>query len=132
MRRVPGNLGQAELEILKIVQERQPITVGELAQLVAAEAGKARTTVATMVGRLLAKGFLSRKKIEGKFHYSARLNQDDLLSGLVRSFVEKTLGGSTSPLVAYLAENPDLTPDELAELQRLVKQLAPSSQSGRS
>src|SRR5262245_62349181 len=110
MTQMPNKLGQAELEILRIVQEQEPVTVGDVARRVADDSGKARTTVATMVGRLLAKGFLSRKKIEGKYHYTARMSKSDLHRGLVQRFVEGSLGGSLSPFVTYLAENPDVTP----------------------
>jgi predicted transcriptional regulator len=132
MPRTPKPLGQAELEILRIVQETQPITVGEIAQQVAADTGKARTTVATMIERLLQKGFLTRKKVEGKFRYSARLSKTELLRGLVQRFVEGTLGGSLSPFVAYLAENPDLTSDEVEQLQQLLRELEPRGKGRRS
>jgi len=132
MPQTPKPLGQAELEILRIVQETQPITVGEIAQQVAADTGKARTTVATMIERLLQKGFVTRKKVEGKYRYSARLSKTELLRGLVQRFVEGTLGGSLSPFVAYLAENPDLTSDEIEQLQELLRELEPRGKGRRS
>ncbi len=133
MTRIPNKLGHAELEILQIVQEQQPITAGDVARRVAGDSGKARTTVATMLGRLLRKGFLTRKKTGGKFHYSARMNQSQLQRGLVHRFVEKTLGGSLSPFVAYLVEKPDeLTAEEVHRLQKLVRELEPREKGTRS
>lgn len=132
MPQIPATLGQAELEILQIVQEQQPVTVGELAQRVADDTGKARTTVATMVGRLLEKGYLARKKIDGKFHYTARVGKTELMAGLVKSFVETTLGGSVSPFVAYLAEQPNLTATEIERLQQLVRDLEPRGKGKRT
>jgi predicted transcriptional regulator len=131
MPRVQTNLGQAELEILQIVQDHQPVTVGDVARRVADDSGKARTTVATMVGRLLAKGFLSRKKIEGKYHYTARMSKADLHRGLVKRFVESSLGGSLSPFVAYLVEKPNLTPEEINRLEQLVQEIKPRHAGGR-
>lgn len=132
MSRIPATLGQAELEILQIVQEQQPVTVGELAHRVADDTGKARTTVATMVGRLLEKGYLARKKIDGKFHYTARVGKTELMSDLVKSFVETTLGGSVSPFMAYLAEQPDLSAAEIEQLQQLVSELEPRGKGKRA
>jgi len=131
MPRLQTNLGQAELEILQIVQDQQPVTVGDVARRVADDSGKARTTVATMVGRLLAKGFLSRKKIDGKYHYTARMSKTDLHRGLVQRFVESSLGGSLSAFVAYLAEKPDLTPEEINRLEQLVQEIKPRAAGGR-
>jgi predicted transcriptional regulator len=42
---------------------------------------------------------------------------------VVRSFVEKTLGGSVSPFVTYLTEEARVSDEELAELQELVAKL---------
>lgn len=129
MPRIAAPLGQAELEILQIVQDEQPITVGRLAQRVADDTGKARTTVATMVQRLLEKGYLARKKSGGKFQYTARVGKTELLSGLVKSFVETTLGGSVSPFVAYLTQQPNLTPKQIEHLKQLVHQLEPQTKT---
>ena len=41
----------------------------------------------------------------------------------MRQFVEKTLAGSVSPLVAYLGRARKLSDQELAELQQLVDEL---------
>jgi predicted transcriptional regulator len=132
MPRMPNKLGQAELEILRIVQDHQPITVGDVARQVADDNGKARTTVATMVARLLAKGFLTRKKVDGKFQYCAKMNETELHRGLVQRFVENTLGGSLSPFVAYLVEKPNLTEDEVDRLQKLLHDLKPVHKAKRA
>jgi predicted transcriptional regulator len=41
----------------------------------------------------------------------------------VGSFVEKTLSGSVSPLVAWMSEHAEVSETELAELEALVAQL---------
>ena len=41
----------------------------------------------------------------------------------MRDFVEKALGGSLTPLVNYLAEAQNLSPQELAELRKIVDQM---------
>jgi len=43
--------------------------------------------------------------------------------GVVRSFVERTLGGSVSPFVTYLTEEARVSDNELAELEELVAKL---------
>jgi hypothetical protein len=42
---------------------------------------------------------------------------------VVRSFVEKTLGGSVSPFVTYLTESAEVSEEDLAELEDLVAKL---------
>src|SRR5213593_1472150 len=106
-------LGELQLEILRFLSVHGPISVGEVAERFGEPRGLARTTVLTVMERLRKKGFLTRSKGERPFRYSPRVTQGEVLRGLVRDFVEKTLGGSLSPFTAYLAEARDLSPTEL-------------------
>ena len=46
-----------------------------------------------------------------------------MLRGLVQNFVEKTLAGSLSPFVAYLADSKDISATELDALKKLVQEM---------
>ena len=116
-------LGDQELEIYRFIDEHAPIAGREAADHFAESKNLSRSTVLTVLERLRKKGFLSRKRSEGVFLYSPRVEKADLLHSLVGSFVEKTLGGSVSPVVAYLARTRKLTDEELAELRALVDEL---------
>jgi len=122
MRR-PKNIGRAELEILQYVQEHPPVTVREVADHFAQTKGHVRTTILNVMERLRKKGYLSRKKMNGVFHYQPRLPKAELLGSLVREFIERTLGGSVSPFLAYLVREAKLTEEELRELKQLVRDL---------
>lgn len=117
------SIGDQELALLRWVAERGDTTVGEAADGFGAERGLARSTVLTMMERLRDKHHLKRRKIGGVFRYSAAESPDALLRGVVRRFVEQTLDGSVSPVVAYLAEADELSAEELAELETLVARL---------
>jgi predicted transcriptional regulator len=116
-------VGRAEMEILRYVADRHPVTVRDVAEHLAETKGQVRTTALNMMERLRKKGFLTRKRIGGLFHYSPRQPKGELLRGLVRDFVNRTLGGSVSPFVAYLAHEARLTEAEFDELKRLVREL---------
>lgn len=115
-------LGEQELEILRHVAEHAPISVREVSEQFGDPRGLARTTVLTVMERLRQKGYLSRRKQGGIYVYSAVIPQAQLLKGLVREFVEKTLGGSLSPFVAYLAESKQLSPREIAALKAVMQE----------
>jgi predicted transcriptional regulator len=117
------SLGSQELEVLRFVSDHAPMSVGEVAERFGEPRGLARTTILTVMERLRKKGFLTRSKGERPFRYSPRTAQGDVLRGLVRQFVEKTLSGSLSPFTAYLAEAKEVSPAELDELRRLVERL---------
>ena len=80
----------------------------------------------TVLERLRRKGYLSRKHAAGVYLYSTKVETAEVLHRLIGSFVEKTLGGSVSPVVAYLAKTRDLTDEELAELWQRVEELRTS------
>lgn len=116
-------VGRAELEILHYVQDHHPVTVRDVADRFAESHGHVRTTILNVMERLRKKGFLTRRKAEGVFQYEPRMGKADLLRSLVRDFVEKTLGGSLSPFVAYLSREAKLSDEELKELKQLVGEL---------
>ena len=117
------SLGEQELEVWRFIADHAPVTGRAVVAQFAPERGLARTTVLTVIERLRKKGYLTRRRREGVFHYSPRVPAAEVVQGLVRRFVEKTLAGSLSPLVAYLGHSRQLSEAELAELQRLVDAL---------
>ena len=121
-------LGDQELEVLRFVAEHAPASVREVAQQFGEPRGLARTTILTVMERLRRKGYLTRTRQGSVNRYTPRVAQAEVLQGLVREFVEKTLAGSLSPFVAYLAEAKGLTEPELAELRRLVEELPPEQE----
>jgi len=121
--RIAKSIGDQELTLLRYVAEQGEATVGEVAEGFGVPRGLARSTVLTMMERLRGKGYLERRQAEGVFRYSARETDGELLHGVVRDFVERTLGGSVSPFVAYLTETEEVSDVELAELERLVAKL---------
>ena len=116
-------LGELELEVLRFIAGHAPLSVGEVMKRFGEERGLARTTILTVMGRLREKGYLTRSPVNGLFRYTTAVATTELLRGLVENFVEKTLGGSLSPFVAYITETKNLTKEEVAELTRLVQDL---------
>ena len=125
MRDDQPQLGAQELALVRFIAEHQPIAAREVAKEFGEPAGLARTTVVTMLERLRKKRFLQRSKKVGIFVYKLASEENDVLHGVVESFVERTLGGSIAPFVAYLTRSNKLQPDELEALKRLVDEMQP-------
>ena len=116
----PVSLGDQELTLLRYVTDHAPVTVREAAVKFGEPYGLARTTILTMMERLRSKGYLTRAKDAGAFEYRPVVAKKELMHGLVHDFVEKSLGGSLSPFVAYLTEAKGLSERELSDLRRLL------------
>ncbi|MFT3914965.1 MAG: BlaI/MecI/CopY family transcriptional regulator [Anaeromyxobacteraceae bacterium] len=117
-------LGDQELNLLRHVAEAGPLTVGQAADGFGERNGLARSTVLTVMERLRQKGYLTRRRVEGVYQYRSVEGADALLRGVVGEFVERTLAGSVSPFVAWLAEaGEDVSKEDLDRLEALVRQL---------
>lgn len=121
MTRAP--LGTQELQLLRHITRTGPQTVGQVAESFGAAQVLARSTILTMMERLRGKGYLQRRRTAGVYVYSSPARDEDLLRDVVGGFVERSLEGSVSPFVAYLARRSQVSDQELAELEALVDRL---------
>jgi len=126
-----STIGDQEFALLRHVADAGGTTVGEVAESFGAARGLARSTVLTMMERLRKKRYLDRKPVNGVYQYRARASSAELLQGAVGRFVERNLGGSVSPFLAYLSEDIELSDEELRELQDVVAKLRSARKKGR-
>ncbi len=115
------SLGDQQLDALRFISDHAPITVGEMAKEYGTPRNLARTTILTVMERLRTKGFLTRRKVAGIYYYSPKNNHEEVMNGVVSDFIHRTLGGSMSPFVNYLAETGKLSQTEIHELRRMVE-----------
>ncbi|MGB3542041.1 BlaI/MecI/CopY family transcriptional regulator, partial [Rubrivirga sp.] len=83
----------------------------------------AYTTVTTIIKNLADKGYLSYERDGATFVYTAAQPADQVRGSLLTSVVDKVFGGSARSLIQTLARHESLTPDEQAEVERLLDQL---------
>lgn len=116
-------LGDKELALLSFITDHAPITVGEAAERYGRPHGLARTTILTVMERLRTKGYLTRSKGDAAYRYAPCVQKGELLRSMVGDFTQRVLGGSLQPFMAYLAEDAQLTDDEIDALREIVQQL---------
>ncbi|KGI79027.1 BlaI/MecI/CopY family transcriptional regulator [Oleiagrimonas soli] len=129
MPRTRPSIGDKELALLRHLAAHENASVGEVAAAFGESSGLARSTVLTMMERLRAKGYLRRRRSDGVYRYSTATAPGDAVRNAVGQFVEKTLSGSVSPFVAWLAERGEVSDEELDELKALVAQLQTRQES---
>ena len=117
-----SKLGEKESALLAWVARHAPASAAEIVAGWGAQQNVARTTVTTMLERLRAKGYLKREKVAGTYAYAPQNAHETQLRGVVGRFVEKTLGGSLEPFVAYLGDA-DLSETDIAQLRAIVGKL---------
>jgi predicted transcriptional regulator len=117
------SIGDQELALLRFISERGQATVAEAVDGFGQPRSLARSTVLTMMERLRKKGHLGRRQVDGVYQYAPRTAPGAAVRQAVQTFVDRTLGGSITPFVAYLAERERLSDDELDELETLLTRL---------
>lgn len=96
-------------------------TAKSLTTALEASQGWKLTTVQTLINRLVQKKALGRRKEGREFIYRALVDEQHCTHSVSRTFVDRIFGGRLAPLLACFLENEKCSPDELAELKRLIK-----------
>jgi predicted transcriptional regulator len=117
------SIGQAELEVLKYIASHGPVTVRQVADHFSAEKGYVRPTVLKMMERLRDKRYLERGSEDGVFVYRSVIGREELGQTLLADFVQGTLDGSVTPMVAYLVRRGSMSADDVRALRELVDKL---------
>lgn len=114
----------AELAVLKLLWEKQPATVREIAERLYPKAeGSAQATVQKLLERLETRRCVKRRR-EGRVNvYAAIVSREDLLDHRLRDAADKLCAGSVAPLLTQLVDARRLSDEELRTLRELVERL---------
>jgi predicted transcriptional regulator len=115
-------LTDQELEIMKIVWMRGSATVRDVYEELLKRRKIAYTTVMTMMGILEQKGHLTKSADERAYVYTPAQPQREVVGNMVHDFLKRVFNGSAKPLLIQLVEDKKLTPDELDEIRKLLKE----------
>jgi predicted transcriptional regulator len=119
MRSRSATLTSGELEIMKIVWERESVTVRDVHDALAENRKVAYTTVMTMMKILEQKKYLKKTLADRAHVYRAAQPRKTVVGAMVRDFVNRVFNGSAEPLLVHLVEEHDLTPEDLDEIASL-------------
>jgi BlaI family penicillinase repressor len=119
MRPRSATLTAQELEIMKIVWQRESATVRDVYEALLERRKVAYTTVMTMMKILEQKKYLKRTQHDRAYVYRPAQPQRQVIGAMVRDFVNRVFNGSAEPLLAHLVEEHNLSREDLEEIARL-------------
>src|SRR5215469_14514673 len=119
MRPRSATLTAQELEIMKIVWQRESVTVRDVYEALLERRKVAYTTVMTMMKILEQKRYLKKTQHERAFVYRPAQPQRQVIGAMVRDFVNRVFNGSAEPLLVHLVEEHNLSREDLDEISRL-------------
>jgi predicted transcriptional regulator len=112
----------AELAILQVLWRDGPSTVRAVQEALGKETGY--TTALKFLQIMTEKGLVRRDEAQRAHVYEACASEGDTQRQLVSGLLQKAFGGSSSKLVLQALSTQRATPEELAEIKRLVQQLS--------
>lgn len=117
-------LSKLELQIMEALWTAGPSAIREIQESFPAKGRPAYTTVQTMVYRLEAKKALRRAKKIGNAHiFEALISRDAARARLVDEFLS-LFGGRMQPVMAQLIEAGNLSQQDVADAEKLLRELA--------
>ncbi|HEU0012574.1 MAG TPA: BlaI/MecI/CopY family transcriptional regulator [Longimicrobium sp.] len=113
----------AELEILRVLWKRGPSTVRAVHEALGESRGTGYTTVLKLMQIMHAKGLVTRNEAERTHVYAAAVQPDRTEGRLVADLAERAFGGSAARLALRALSEEPCSPEELAEVRRLLDAL---------
>jgi BlaI family transcriptional regulator, penicillinase repressor len=119
-------LTDAEWAIMNVVWEHEPCAAGTVQEALESSHSWAYSTVKTTMDRMVAKGLLTTQAIRNLTLFSAQISRADAQRGELRRLLSRAFDGALTPLIHFLVEEEKLSPQEIAELRRLVNRRSQS------
>lgn len=121
MRKVP-QISETEWEVMKIVWAQAPCSARQIIEtLQQNDPSWHPRTAKAFLNLLVKKNVLGFTRDARAYLYHPLVRQEDCVDVASESFLERFFNGSLKPMVARFVERDKLSPDEIRELKRLLK-----------
>jgi BlaI family transcriptional regulator, penicillinase repressor len=122
MRPKHHTLTPQELEIMKLVWQRDSATVRDIYEALLERRKIAYTTVMTMMKILETKGYLKKRRQDRAFVYRPTRPKNQVIGGMIREFIDRVFNGSAEPLLVHLAKERQLSDKDLQRILRMMEE----------
>lgn len=121
----PSNLKptESELEILQVLWEKEPTTVRDVHETLAAIKDAGYTTTLKLMQIMHEKGLVTRDDSNKTHIYKSNVSKEKTQQQLVGKMITNLFGGSASQMVMQALGNKKPSQQELEEIQKLIDEL---------
>ena len=102
---------------------RHPLAADEISAEVAEAQGWTEATVKTLINRLLKKGAIAAAKDGRRYLYRPVLARDAYVQAESQGLLDRLFEGRLAPLVSHFSQGGKLSPEDIAELKKLIAEL---------
>ena len=117
MNLIKCKISDAELEVMKILwREKRAVPFGDIRTELNNKMGWEKSTIATLLRRLLRKGAISIQEKEVHY-YTPNISKEDFAKFKEKNLIDKLYEGSAKNFVAALCQSGELTEADIDELK---------------
>jgi predicted transcriptional regulator len=114
-------LGDLQLRILQLLWQCGEMPASGVHAALQPERALAPTTVATMLGKMEARGLVAHRELGRAFIYRAAVDSGEVTRGIGDYFVQRLFAGNVTGAVMHLLRTGEVSRQELDELEKLIK-----------
>ncbi len=111
-----------ELEVLKILWDRDRCTAREVWEVLNARRRRHYTSVNSLLNTMADKGLLTRHCDQRAFLYEANIPREKTQGQLVQDLVGRAFEGSPSALVLQVLDQCNPSPEEMDRIAKMIRQ----------
>jgi len=118
---------ESELELLRILWDKQPATVREIFDALNRERPSGYTTVLKLLQIMTAKGLVVRDEANRAHVYRSAISQDAMQSKILKDLSVRLFSGSAAQLALHALAMEPASDTELDEIRALLKRKSSDS-----
>ncbi len=116
-------LQQSEWIIMEKLWEESPRTIMQLFHALKENPGWSKSTVNTLLGRMVDKGIIHYEEGAKAKQYYPDVNREDAAMAETESLIDRVYQGSVSMMMSTLVRKKNLSKEEVAELYEILNEL---------
>ena len=122
MRPKHPTLTPQELEIMKLVWQREEATVRDIYEALLQRRKIAYTTVMTTMNTLETKRYLKKRRQDRAFLYRPTRPKSQVIGGMIREFIDRVFNGSAEPLLVHLVKERRVREKDWQKIVRMIQE----------
>lgn len=120
-RKKSTEMSPAEWKVMRVVWEIGSGSSREIYKIACEKHGWAPGTVKKLLSRLVDKGFVHVREVGNAYLYKPARRPLHSMYRLADFVLENAMQGTMGPVIAYLVQKSDLSPEEIAKVQSILE-----------
>jgi len=123
-------LYSSEWSIMECLWERSPLTIVGVWHAVKGKTGWSKSTVNTLLGRMLKKGLIRYEDGRKAKEYYPCVRRDEVAIAETESLLHRAYKGSVSLMMSAITQKRELSREEIDELYAILRRAEEASNNG--